>query len=331
MTPFTPPFLDSLRSATRSKTIAVVGDVMIDRYIWGKVNRISPEAPVPVVEVESESHRLGGAANVAANIASLGATALLVGVVGDDADGRMFREILVQQNASADGIVSDPSRPTTVKTRVIAHDQHVVRIDSEAKSDVAASIAQQLYEAVERNIASIDGIIVEDYNKGVVTADLIRSLIALANRHNTIITIDPKFHHFFEYTDVTVFKPNRKETEDALGRKLVNEEDVRTAGRELLERLRAKNILLTRSEKGMSLYRADGSEHHFPTNARSVVDVSGAGDTVIATLTVMLAAGATVPEAAALANIAGGIVCGSVGIVPIDPDELIAVALGQGR
>lgn len=314
--------INELLKNVTAKRIAVVGDVMIDRYIWGNVHRISPEAPVPVVEVESESSRLGGAANVANNITSLGARSLLIGVVGNDVSGKEFCSILEQQKTPSEGIVIDPSRPTTVKTRVIAHQQHVVRIDSEEKKDVDASIQTKIMQVLENNIASIDGIIIEDYNKGVVTKELIRTIIELANKHSKIITIDPKFNHFFDYRNVTVFKPNKKETEEALGRKLKSEEDVIAAGKSLLEKLHAENVLLTRSEKGMSLFERNGAVTHIPTFARTVADVSGAGDTVIATLTTMLASGAAIGEAALLANIAGGIVCGEVGIIPIEPDVL---------
>jgi rfaE bifunctional protein kinase chain/domain len=312
-----------------SKRIAVVGDVMIDRYIWGNVNRISPEAPVPIVEVESESSRLGGAANVAINIASLGAKAELIGIVGDDFSGKEFRSILQQQNASSNGIITDSSRPTTVKTRIIAHHQHIVRIDSEEKRDIGPDIQKKILAVMEENIDSIDGIIIEDYNKGVVVKGLIQEIISLANRKNKIVAIDPKFNNFFEYKNVTVFKPNKKEAEEALGIKIHSETDALAAGKLLLEKLNAENILITRSEKGMSLFEKNGTITHIPTVARKVADVSGAGDTVIATLTAMLVAGATMAEAAILANYAGGIVCGEVGIIAIDPETLQSVILEQ--
>lgn len=327
MTTFSESRINQLFSTIQSKKIAIVGDVMIDRYIWGSVSRISPEAPVPVVEVESESTRLGGAANVANNITSLGASALLVGVVGDDNNGNELRKILEKQKTSFDGIVTDHSRPTTVKTRVIAHNQHVVRIDSEEKKDVESAVQQKIFAILERNIDSIDGIIIQDYNKGVVTKELIRTVIALARSKNKIIAIDPKFNNFFEYKNVTVFKPNKKETEEALGTKLKSEEDIIAAGKVLLEKLNADNVLLTRSEKGMSLFERSGKVSHIPTRAREVADVSGAGDTVIATLTAMLASGASIYEAATLANLAGGIVCEEVGIIPIEPAKLRSAIL----
>lgn len=322
MVTFSQERIHQLLSKTPSLTIAVVGDVMIDRYIWGSVNRISPEAPVPVVEIDSESTRLGGAANVANNITSLGAKAFLVGVVGNDGNGTAFRSILESQGTSPEGIVTDNSRPTTVKTRVIAHNQHVVRIDREHKNDIDSSTQERIFSVLESNISRLDGIIIEDYNKGVIVTSLIHRIIALANKYNKFITVDPKFNNFFEYKNVTVFKPNKKETEEALGKKIITEDDVISAGKSLKEKLQAENILMTRSEKGMSLFEKDGSIVNIPTKARKVADVSGAGDTVIATLTAMLASGATVAEAATLANYAGGIVCGEVGIVPIDPQLL---------
>lgn len=328
MTKFSRDRLNHLLNVVTAKRIAVVGDVMLDRYVWGSVTRISPEAPVPVVEVESESTRLGGAANVALNIASIGAQALLVGVIGNDANGTALRGILESQHTTSAGIIIDPTRPTTVKTRVIAHNQHVVRIDSEEKRDVNKEIRQQLLAVLEKNIETLDGIIIEDYNKGVVVKDLIHAIIALARKHNTPVAIDPKFNNFFEYRNVTVFKPNKKESEEALGMKLHSDSDVLSAGKTLLERLNADNVLLTRSEKGMTLFEKNGTVTHIPTHARTVADVSGAGDTVIATLTAMLASGATVAEASLLANIAGGIVCGEVGIVPIDPG-LLRTAVAQ--
>ncbi len=314
--------VDKLLQNSKTKRIAVIGDVMIDRYIWGTVNRISPEAPVPVVEVENEYSRLGGAANVANNIVSLGARAELIGIVGDDFSGKEFRSILSEQGASSEGIITDSLRHTTVKTRVIAHQQHVVRIDHEEKKDIGSDIQQKIISTLEKNIDLIDGIIIEDYNKGVIVKELIHAVIALANRKKKIITIDPKFNNFFEYKNVTVFKPNKKETEEALGKKLKNDEDVLAAGKALIEKLNAEYVLLTRSEKGMSLFEKNGTVTNIPTNARKVADVSGAGDTVIATLTTMLAAGANIGEAALLANYAGGIVCGEVGIVTIDPSIL---------
>lgn len=305
------------------KTIAVIGDLMIDKYIWGHVARISPEAPVPIVEVTEESQRLGGAANVANNIVALGGKCFLVGVVGNDSNADMMRQLVEKLNINSSGLITDKERMTTVKTRVIAHNQHVVRIDNEQKFDISSEVAEKIVSFVEENITTIDGIILEDYNKGVLTKELIRKIIALAKKHNKIITVDPKLNNFFDYQGVSVFKPNLKETSEGLNKKIKSDQDVIAAGKELLDRLKADHILITRSEKGMTLFSSTGSVNHVPTKAIEVADVSGAGDTVIATLTLALASGVEVIHAAELANLAGGLVVGEVGIIPAEPKKII--------
>ena len=295
---------------------------MLDRYYWGSVARISPEAPVPVVEVESESTRLGGAANVANNIASLGGIPLMIGVVGDDEAGRTLRSIVTENKLSGEGLLVDTSRPTTVKTRVIADHQHVVRVDREVKQEIREETQGKILDVLRRNVKSLDAIIIEDYNKGVIVKNLIHEIVDFAKRNHLIITVDPKFNNFFEYTHVTVFKPNRKETEEALGVRLHDQGSVDQAAKTLVEKLEVENVLLTLGERGMTLVERGSAAVHVPTMARNVADVSGAGDTVISTLTMALAAGATVREASMLANFAGGIVCGEVGIVPIDVNVL---------
>ena len=322
MVTFTNSRLQTLFENLSGKRVAVIGDLMLDRYFWGSVTRISPEAPVPVVEVESESTRLGGAANVANNIASLGGMPFMVGVVGDDDSGKALTTIVKESGFPSEGILVDPARPTTVKTRVIAHHQHVVRVDREVKHDIAEGAQSRLLDVLRRNAGKLDAIIIEDYNKGVVVRSFIKELVEFAKKNRIIITVDPKFNNFFEYKQVTVFKPNRKETEEALGVRLNDQPSVERAGRTLLQRLEAENVLLTLGERGMTLVEGDGRMTHVPTAARKVADVSGAGDTVISTLTMMLAAGGSIREASMLANVAGGIVCGEVGIVPIDAGEL---------
>ncbi|MBW7886885.1 MAG: D-glycero-beta-D-manno-heptose-7-phosphate kinase [Bacteroidetes bacterium] len=312
----------SFFNALQGKRIAVLGDVMIDKYIWGAVSRISPEAPVPVVDVDHQNARLGGAANVANNIQSLGCEPILIGVVGNDAEGAELKSILEAQHCSSEGIILDDERITTVKTRVIAHQQHVVRIDREQRNDINEQVQKKILSFLESRINELDAIIIEDYNKGLIVKNLIHQVTALAKNYQKIITVDPKYHHFFEYKGVTVFKPNRKETEEGVGKKFTSEEELLAAGKILLQKLEAENILLTRSEKGMTLFEKNGAVTHFPTKARKVADVSGAGDTVIGTLTAMLACGASIQEAAIIANHAGGIVVGEVGIVPIDAELL---------
>lgn len=307
----------------KGKTIAVIGDLMIDKYIWGNVSRISPEAPVPVVEVTEESQRLGGAANVGNNITALGGNCFLIGVVGNDSHAEVMRKLIEDLKMNASGLIADTSRMTTVKTRVIAQQQHVVRIDHEQKHDISSDTVDQIINFLNKNIGSIDGIILEDYNKGVLTKELIHRVIELANKHNKIIAVDPKLNNFFEYKNVTIFKPNLKETSEGLNKKVKSEEEVISAGKELLDKLNAKHVLITRSEKGMSLFSENNGYYHVPTKAIEVADVSGAGDTVIATLTLAMTAGISPMESAELANLAGGLVVGEVGIIPAEPNKII--------
>ncbi len=327
MVTFTEQRIKELLKNFTGKRIAVVGDLMVDSYYWGTVSRVSPEAPVPVVDVISESVRLGGAANVANNIQSLGGKPVLIGLIGDDHPGNLFLKILKEQNLSNEGIVKDPSRPTTIKTRVIAHGQHVVRIDNESKADCPEQLEHRIIDAVKYKIHDIDGIILEDYNKGVITKHIIHEIIAVARKYNKIVTADPKFNNFFEYKNVTVFKPNRREAEEAIGSRLLTSNDILHAGRKLMESLQAENVLLTRGEEGLTLFEKNGEVSNMKSLATNVQDVSGAGDTVISTLTMALVGGATIREAATLANCAASVVVGAVGIVPIQPDQLLESAL----
>jgi rfaE bifunctional protein kinase chain/domain len=324
---FSEPKLNDILQRFKNKRIAVIGDMMLDKYVWGSVGRISPEAPVPVVEVESETERLGGAANVAHNIQSLGGSPLLIGVIGNDLNGKRIAEILEHEHCSTAGLVVDDSRPTTVKTRVIAHNQHVVRIDHERKKEISTNVREKILSILQEHAGSLDGIIIEDYNKGVVVKPLIQQVVKNAKEHRTIVAVDPKFNNFFEYKNVSVFKPNKKELEEALGKKLSTQDELVAAGKEVLKRLSAETVLLTRGENGMTLIEADSSVTHIPTQARKVSDVSGAGDTVIATLTMALASSVSIREAAELANHAAGVVCGEVGIVPIEPSALVSAIL----
>lgn len=327
MVSFTEERLKELFQRVEGKRIAVVGDLMVDRYYWGSVSRVSPEAPVPIVDVATESVRLGGAANVARNIQTLGGQPLLVGLIGNDHPGTQLLEIVKEQGMDPAGIVVDPSRPTTIKTRVIAHGQHVVRVDNESKADCPEHLEHLVIDAVKYNIHTIDGIIIEDYNKGVITPGVIREVTAVAAKYGKIVTVDPKFNNFFEFRNVTVFKPNKREVEEVIGGRLRTLDDVVQAGKRLLDELSAENVVLTRGEEGMSLFQSGGEVSHFHSAVGSVQDVSGAGDTVISTLTIALAGGATIQEASVLANCAAGIVVGAVGIAPVHTADLIGAAL----
>jgi rfaE bifunctional protein kinase chain/domain len=319
--------LNELKKSFNGKRIAVIGDMMLDGYFWGDVKRISPEAPVPVLEVEEEFFRFGGAANVALNILTLGGIPVPIGVIGYDNYGTIFSSLLKEKKIEAKGIIVDDERPTTTKTRVIANSQHVVRIDKESKAYINGKIEKKISSYLENVIDKLDGIILQDYNKGILTPSLILKIITLANKNNILITVDPKFDNFFEYKNVTVFKPNRKETEAILGMRIKSDEDISRAGRDLLNKLSAKYVLLTLGESGIAVFEKGKSEKRMPTKARKVADVSGAGDTVISTLTIGLAAGADIYEASFLANYAAGIVCGEVGIVPIEKQKLFETVL----
>ncbi|MDO8550240.1 MAG: PfkB family carbohydrate kinase, partial [Ignavibacteria bacterium] len=286
---------------------------------------------VPVIEVENEFFRFGGAANVALNVLKLGGIPVPIGVIGYDNDGTIFTSLLTEALMVSDGIIIDDSRPTTAKTRVIAGSQHVVRIDKESKKDISAKTEKKLFDYLSSQMKNLDGIILQDYNKGVLTSGLIKKIISLANKKNVLITVDPKFNNFFEYKNVTVFKPNRKEAEDILAMKIKTDTDVIKAGQVILERLKAKNILLTLGAEGIAVFEKGKEEKRMPTKARKAADVSGAGDTVIATLTMALAAGGNILEASYLANYAAGIVCEEVGIMPIEAAKLFETVERENR
>ncbi|MDH7605792.1 MAG: PfkB family carbohydrate kinase, partial [Melioribacter sp.] len=275
--------LNNLKKKFYNKKIAVIGDMMLDCYYWGEVSRISPEAPVPVVAIDNEFSRFGGAMNVAHNILTLGGIPLPIGVIGNDYNGKILRTLMAELKINDSFIIVDKDRPTTTKIRVIAHNQHVVRIDKEDITPINSKIENKIIDVLKKNIKNIDAIILEDYNKGVLTSRLIEEIINIANESKKIITVDPKFNNFFSYKSVTVFKPNRKETEDVLGIKIKTSEDITNAGKTLMEKLKAKYVLLTLGEEGVALFENGKTERKIPTKARKVADVSGAGDTVIST------------------------------------------------
>jgi rfaE bifunctional protein kinase chain/domain len=306
----------------KGKKIAVIGDVMIDRYFWGSVSRVSPEAPVPVVDIDKESSHLGGAANVAANLNSLGIKPYLCGLIGDDANGERFISIAEELNMDTSALYKDPNRPTTIKTRIIGNNQQIARLDREIRDDIDDKGAEFIFAEIQ-NIKDLAGIIFEDYNKGVITQRMIKKISRYANENDIPIYVDPKFDNFFEYQNVTLFKPNKKEASKALGFEFKNKDDIQKAGAVLLEKLNAKNILLTLGADGMMLFEKNGSVFQTPTKAKHVSDVSGAGDTAIATFAACISGGALMSEAAALANYASGVVCESPGIVSIQIEELL--------
>jgi rfaE bifunctional protein kinase chain/domain len=316
----------AILNAMGGRRVFVLGDVMLDEFLWGRVSRISPEAPVPVVQVTRQTFHLGGAGNVAANVRSLGGEAVLAGVVGGDAAGERVREAL--DGAGVDWRVVDlgRDRPTTVKTRIVAHGQQVVRADHEDAADVPAQAQADLLESVRRELPSCAALVVSDYEKGVVTASLLRRVMALARRRRVPVLVDPKVRHFRLYRGATVVTPNQLETEQATGLRLDGASGLNAAGRRVLSQLACRAVLVTRGEHGMSLFERGRPPLHVPTAAREVFDVTGAGDSVIATMALALAAGASLAEAAVLANCAAGVVVGKLGTAQANPREVLAAA-----
>lgn len=308
--------------------LLVIGDLIMDHFIWGKVRRISPEAPVPVVEVTSESLMLGGSANVVNNIFSLGGHALVTGVAGRDDDGRKLLKMLEDRKIPSEGVIIDRTRPTTVKTRVIAHSQQVVRFDREKKDRVGLATAGKVMDYIRKSAKGVDVIVISDYAKGLITETLVEETAGICRRLDKPVAVDPKVEHFDYYKGVTIVTPNNQEASLASGVEITDDASLHRAGEILLNRLECAALLITRGENGMSLFE-DNADTHIPTVAREVFDVSGAGDTVIATLSLALAAGASFKEAAVLANFAAGIVVGKIGTATLTTAELSeAVARG---
>ncbi|HEY6209450.1 MAG TPA: D-glycero-beta-D-manno-heptose-7-phosphate kinase [Gemmatimonadales bacterium] len=314
--------LESLVAKMVDRRIVVVGDAMLDIYLSGDADRISPEAPVPVVSVRARRHALGGAANVAANVAAIGAECRLVAVIGDDARGDSFRGELAQSRLTDSHLVVVAARPTTSKTRVTARGQQVVRIDEEVEDPVPERAEAQLQAELERATADADALVLEDYNKGTLTAAVIERAMTLAKKRGIPVVVDPKFKHFFAYRGATVFKPNRRELERAMGAAL--DIDRPDALPQSLDKLGVDNLLLTLGAEGMVLVTKDKEISRIPAIAREVFDVSGAGDTVTAWVGTALGAGASVREAARLANYAAGIEVGKLGVATVSPAEVLA-------
>jgi D-glycero-beta-D-manno-heptose-7-phosphate kinase len=308
----------------RERRVLVLGDVMLDEFVWGRVSRISPEAPVPVVQVTGQSFHLGGAGNVAACVRALGAEAVLAGVVGRDAAGDRVREGLAASGVSSCLVALGRERPTTVKTRIVAHGQQVVRADREDAADVPVDAETALVEAVRRELPSCGAVVISDYQKGVVTPSLLKRVLPLARRRGVPVLVDPKVRHFRLYRGASVVTPNQLEAEQATGLPLRSLPDVIAAGRRILSLLGCQAVLVTRGEHGMSLFERGRPPLHVPTAAREVFDVTGAGDSVIATMALAMAAGATLSEAAVLANCAAGVVVGKVGTAQASPAEVLA-------
>lgn len=315
------PVLKSILHQFRDRVVAVVGDMILDEFIWGKVERISPEAPVPVVEVTRESVRLGGAANVAANLAALGAVPRLVGIIGQDSAGRSLCRELCNQGISTDGLVVDGERTTSIKTRIIAHQQQVCRTDRESRGGLSEGQREKLRRKWSQAVAEAEAVILSDYSKGVLGPETASGILEQCRTLGKFVAVDPKVHHFATYRHASIITPNQKEAQQATGVSIVDEVSLIEAGRRLLQMSLAENILITRGEQGMTLVGRD-DVLHIPTVAREVFDVTGAGDTVVAALTLAVSAGATISQAAWLANHAAGVVIGKLGTAVVTVDEL---------
>lgn len=328
--------LSQIAGRFAAQRILVIGDLMLDEFLWGNVSRISPEAPVPVVDVTSESYYPGGAANVARNVREFAPATALMGIAGTDSRGDRLMELLAQGGIETGAVQRDAARSTTAKTRVIARNQQVVRVDRERKTPLTAAQTQLALDHLSGLVADLDGIIVADYGKGFLTQPLADAVCAIAGQHGKILTVDPHPHTSIAWNGATAIKPNRAEALSAagLGPPDPNDEALRgkavlEAGERLLQLWQTRSLLITLGEQGMLLFESGRPPYHTPTRAKSVFDVSGAGDTAIAVLTLCLCAGATPCEAAELANIASGIVVGKLGTATVTMAELQTALVAQ--
>ncbi|MBU1087234.1 MAG: D-glycero-beta-D-manno-heptose-7-phosphate kinase [Candidatus Omnitrophica bacterium] len=302
--------------------ILVIGDLILDKFIWGDVSRISPEAPVPVVHVSKESSMPGGAANVSCSINALEGKTSIVGVIGNDGDGRTIKKQL-KRFADITGLIIDDQRYTILKTRIVARHQQLVRVDREQIGELSKKVLSKILSYVHKHASLFDAIIIEDYGKGVISPNLIKEVVSIAHKKNIIVTVDPKEDHFLYYKGVTCLTPNQSEAEKAIGIKIIDEKSLFAAGKKFLRKLDCSSVLITRGEHGMCLFEKGKKPFQIPTRAQEVFDVSGAGDTVIAAFTLALASGANMQEAAHISNYAAGVVVGKVGVGTCTQEELM--------
>lgn len=325
--------VDKIIESFKGLNVLIVGDVMIDSYLWGNTDRVSPEAPVPIVNVSKQEHRMGGAANVALNIMSLGANPIMLSVIGDDDMGKIYLDLLAYREMSNSGIISSSNRTTSQKTRVISHNQHIVRIDNESIKALSMDDEDLLIERLHLLLAKnkIDVVILEDYNKGVLTPRIIKEVIKAANEKSIPTAVDPKKDNFFEYKGVTLFKPNLKEFIEGL--KLSSIPEAKKSWMRAIQQLRSllnhKITFVTLSEDGV-LIEKEGDLSFIPAHVRDIADVSGAGDTVISVAALCLALNTSETLLASLANLAGGLVCEQAGVVPISPELLLEEGMKEG-
>jgi len=309
--------------------VLVIGDIIMDEYIWGDVSRISPEAPVPVVEVQKETMMLGGAANVVQNIKSLGGQSIICGVVGDDSVGRRIIKQIKKIGSDPTGIIIEPKRPSSIKTRIVAHNQQVVRFDRESQKELHSDSINRLLGHIKKSLRKIDAIVVADYGKGVISGRMMKGLRDLLKNTNILLAVDPKENNFKHYHGIDIITPNHHEAGAFCGFKIVDEKTLIKAGTQMLDMLRCRSVLITQGKDGMTLFESNEEMCHIPTVARHVFDVTGAGDTVIGTLCLGLASKMDMKSAAVASNFAAGIVVGEVGTSTVTAEQLIKVIQGK--
>ena len=314
-------FLNIIKNFKNPK-ILIVGDLILDEYFWGQVNRISAEAPVPILEVKETSYALGAAANAAHNARALGNEVSLIGVLGLDERGKVFKKILEQKEINGNGIIIDSGRKTTLKTRVLAKNQQIVRIDSEDRNFISSQIKDKIFNLIKEKIKNLDAIMISDYAKGVVSPDLSKNIIELANQNNIPCFVDPKGSDYLKYKNCHIITPNEKELAQALNLRIENKTQFLDAGKMLLSHVMADNILVTQGKKGMTLFKKKGDSFHVPALNKEAVDISGAGDSAITSFILSLAAGANLKQAMIIASHVCGIVVGKMGTAVVSQQEL---------
>jgi len=312
----------SILKKIRKKRVLIIGDVMLDEYYWGTVDKISPEAPVPVVNVKQHTYSLGGASNVALNVQSLGAEPVLIGIIGDDVDGRLLKSIVRKKKIDDKGIFLEKGRPTVLKKRIIAHNQQVVRVDIEETSSIAKKTEDRIIDFFRGIDAPLCGVIIEDYNKGLLTKNLINEIVLYSRKKKLFVAVDPKFKHFFDYQGVSLFKPNLMEMGRVYGTSFSNNDDIIKAVRKLQRSIKTESVLLTMGEKGMVLVEKGKKPYYVKPHTLDVYDVSGAGDTVIAAVTLATVSGFELREATRFASVAAAIEVTKLGATPITSREI---------
>lgn len=318
--------LSKLCKTIKGVNAVVLGDMMLDSYQWGKVQRISPEAPVPVIEINREEFRLGGAANVALNLASLGAQVAAVGITGTGPNAKMMRKLFKKHGLDPSGLIAEKGRKTTIKTRIGAVNQQIVRIDIEDTRDVSEPILNDVLDVLAQRLERANLLIIEDYNKGLLSPELISATLQMCSRRKIPVAVDPKNKNFFEYKNVDIFKPNYLELQAILGKRFESEDDFFAAAHLLQRKIGCKHLVVTRGSKGMYIFGKKSPIHHLPSCAREVFDVSGAGDTVISALGIAYSSGASILDAAGFANSAAGVVCGKLGTAVATIEEIMNYA-----